>query len=118
MKKYGVYFVWATYSWAWSLSWNVIDMPCDITLEKTAIFSFPLQIVSWLGGGTLCPLFCLSAGLWSGLSLCRTYVCCHSLCGFICLSVLFCMETPFSWSYPPLRAIKIFLPPLPHTSQL
>lgn len=38
MKKYEVYFVWANYSWAWRLSWSVIDMPCDITLEKTINF--------------------------------------------------------------------------------
>jgi hypothetical protein len=34
----------------------------------------------------------LSVGILSSLKLCRAYVCCPSLCEFICVSVLLCLR--------------------------
>lgn len=51
-------------------------------------------------GGRLCPLPPLNAGTPLGLNLCRSYVCCYSLCEFVCASVLFCLEDGVSLLSP------------------
>jgi hypothetical protein len=62
--------------------------------------------------GTLCPHHRLYAGIVSGLNLCRS-VCCHSVCGFICASILLSLDgTVFLKSSQPL-ALTICLHPLP-----
>lgn len=53
-----------------------------------------------LMGGRTCPLPPLNAGTPLCLNLCRYYVCCYSLCEFICASVLFCLEDGVSLLSP------------------
>lgn len=64
-------------------------------LEKTDIFH-PNQLSVGdrllIRNGSLYLLLPLSTGTLSGLSLCRPYACCHSLCEFIFVLVLLCLE--------------------------
>lgn len=60
-------------------------------------------------GGSLCLLPTLSTGSLNGLNLGRPCSCCHSLCGFISLSLLLCLETLFPWEHPSLPTVTIFL---------
>ena len=111
----------ASYSWAWGMTWSVVDTPSDTPLEKKNLFfSFPsryqFQISSWMGL-ELCVTFpFLSAGILSGLNPCRSCVCWHRLYEFTCVSVLFCLGDPFLWHHPPPLALIIFLPSLLHRS--
>ena len=72
-------FVLTNYSWAWGLSLSVVDTPSETTLEKTKFSSADTLLVR---GGSPCLLPPLSTGIPSGLNLCRSCACCHSLCQF------------------------------------
>lgn len=64
----------------------LVDAPSNPSLEETD-FAFAswcqLQIVVYLGVGTLFPLPRLSSGISSGWKLYRSYSCCHSVCEYI-----------------------------------
>lgn len=64
-------------------------------LEKLLSQQVSAAVSLLLRGGTLCPLPLISAVSVSDLSLCRSYECCHSLCGFIFPSVLLYLKTLF-----------------------
>lgn len=66
--------------------------------------------------GSSCSLSPLSAGAPSSLNLCKPYVCYHSFCEFICVSVPLCLEDMFPWCHPFLLALTSFLPPCLHSS--
>lgn len=53
---------------------------------------------------SLCPPPPLSTGTSSGLNQYRPCGCCHSLCEFICASILSCLGDTVSWSHAPPRA--------------
>lgn len=73
-----VYFMLAKYSWVWALPWSLVEIYPVTHLEKTK-FSLcqwvSLQIASWLGGGTLCPLPIFYTGILSGVNLCWSCAC-------------------------------------------
>lgn len=68
-------------------------------LVEENIFSLFLKCIIWgkvLGGGEhLCPFPLLLAGLWSDLNLVRTSAYFCSLCEFMCVSILLCLNGSF-----------------------
>lgn len=50
------------------------------------------------------------AGSSSGLNLCKSHECCHSLCELLYVSALLCLEMLFLWCHPPPLALTILLP--------
>lgn len=73
--------------WPWSV----------VPLEKTDCPSLSTQqsdaTSSSARSGPSCPLPTLAL---SGISACRSFVCCHSLCECICASALLCLDDPVS----------------------
>lgn len=66
-------FVLAKYFWAWSLPWNVIDIPSDTLLGNTDfLFSSRYGFELWVRVGFLCLFPILHVGMLSGLILCRS----------------------------------------------
>lgn len=77
-------------SWKWGMSWSVVDIHIDTSLDKTDFpfgSGYQLQIVS-LFCTRPCVQFPISVASPSGLNLFRAYTCCHGLCGFICISLI------------------------------
>lgn len=53
--------------------------------------------ISFLAPDGICISFPFTVlGFSSGLNMCRSILCCHSLCKFICASVLSCLEVTVS----------------------
>jgi hypothetical protein len=71
--------------------WHLTNIPSATALEK-AFSPLPsrcqLQMASWLETGAPCPPPRLLAETLSGLNLCRSCACCHSLCEFMSVSAL------------------------------
>lgn len=62
-------------------AWNVFDIPSDPPLKKINFPSrYQFQITSW------CSLPLLRNGILFGVNLCEFYMCCLSLCEFMCFS--------------------------------
>lgn len=82
--------------WACSGVW----LTCSVRLhwrEWTSLCQLVSVTESFLvGAGFLCPLFPLSAGTWPDLNLAMSPVCCPSLCEFICVLALSCLEDSVS----------------------
>lgn len=116
--KHGVCFVLLNYSWAWGPAW--VQSIYSVTLYwRNQIFPFLVgitckQLHSW--GGTVSPSPLLRAGTLSGLNLCRSCGCCHSLYELVCVSVNCVYKMPFSQNHPLPLALTIFLRPLLHRS--
>lgn len=90
----------------WGLPQSVVEISRHIPLEKTDFLRrYQLRIASLLGTG-LCAVSLLSAGLLSCLNL---Y--CHSLCEFVCVSVLLCLEDTISFEVFPLLS-ECYMPAL------
>lgn len=101
-KLQGVNFVLTNYSWACDLPWSVVAMPSDTPWgkKKKNWLSIHQQVSIANSFLVRCETLYLhpplSVETTSGLNLRRSYSCCHSLCRFICISVLFCMEDTIS----------------------
>lgn len=81
------------------MPWCVIDMRNASPLKKTWFHSpsrYQLQVASWVRGGKSCLFPFLPAGILAGLSLYLSCTCCHSLCKFICSSILSCLDYTLS----------------------
>lgn len=94
-----IWFVLVNYSSACHLPWCVIDMRNASPLKKTWFHSpsrYQLQVASWVRGGKSCLFPFLPAGILAGLSLYLSCTCCHSLCKFICSSILSCLDFTLS----------------------
>lgn len=93
-KKCGVHFVLATFSWPRGLPWTVVGAPAGTSLEKTDC-PFPAGVdcqTLLVKNGTVCLLFLLWGGIFSGLNLCRVCSCYTCLCESTCVLVLLCLE--------------------------
>lgn len=64
---------------------------------------------------SLCPVLPSSTEAPSDLNLCGFCTCCQSVCEFLYVLVLFCLEHYFLGGLHPL-ALTIFLPPFPQSS--
>ena len=103
--------------WTW-LAFSSVWMIYPQTLHwRKPIFSFPVGTITdrfLVRGRTLCPLSCPSARTLSGLNLCRSCACCHSLCEFsMCVSPIVSGRFCFL-SHPPCLILRIFPPSLQH----
>lgn len=93
-KKCGVHFVLATFSWPRGLPWTAVGAPAGTSLEKTDC-PFPAGVdcqTLLVKSGTVCLLFLLWGGIFSGLNLCRVCSCYTCLCESTCVLVLLCLE--------------------------
>lgn len=105
-------------TWLVGLSLECGYLPSGTPLEKAfsskgEVDSPSLVVTFGISGSCSLPHF--SAGVWSGLNLCRSCACCHSLCEFIHASVLLCLEDTVYSEPSTTSGSWVFLPPLLYT---